>query len=185
MRGKLCRWSDVTDADKLCRRSSRPGVALMRSNVSDEWISSVGWVRVGGSGERGGQWRGQCTADRPGMVKGSSADQNPTFSTNPGDLSGATWKGKSRPLFPTMTRSWQNLVLWPKSVARPTDEVCWNGCLFWPPWEVAEEWGTWATLITRKASLLRTAAKPKKAKKFIPLYVLMPPSSTPNIYVYP
>lgn len=143
----------------------------------------AGWEWEGQGREEGSD--GQCTADRPGMVKGSSADQNPTFSTNPGDLSGATWKGKSRPLFPTMTRSWQNLVLWPKSVARPTDEVCWNGCLFWPPWEVAEEWGTWATLITRKASLLRTAAKPKKAKKFIPLYVLMPPSSTPNIYVYP
>lgn len=41
---------------QILQEESRPGVALMRSNVSDEWISSVGWathwVRVGGSGEK-------------------------------------------------------------------------------------------------------------------------------------
>lgn len=49
------------DAYKLSRRSSRPGVALMRSNVPDEGISSVGWVTTGweleGQGEKGGWWR--------------------------------------------------------------------------------------------------------------------------------
>lgn len=48
MTEKLCRWRDVMDAYKHSRRSSRPGVALMRSNVSDEWISSVGWATLTG-----------------------------------------------------------------------------------------------------------------------------------------
>lgn len=47
------------DAQKLSGRSSRPGRALMRSNVSDERISSVGWathwVGAGGSGGEGSQ----------------------------------------------------------------------------------------------------------------------------------